>query len=151
VTFKPQGIVLHHSLTKDSATVSWPAIRDYHVHTKGWLDIGYHFGVELGGSDYEALVGRPLDIEGAHCPQDSMNSKTIGICLVGNFDGQPPPMEQLVVLRDRLMVPLARIFGFPLDLEHVTFHRDHARDGRTCPGKAFTRELLAALLTKGGS
>lgn len=144
-----QGIVLHHSLTSDSKTVSASAIRHYHIEEKGWLDIGYHNLVELAGADFEALVGRPLDQHGAHCPQDSMNSKAIGICLVGGFDNAPPPHEQLVVLRDRLLIPYSRIFGFPLDLAHVTFHRDHARDGRTCPGTMFTKELLQAYLGGG--
>lgn len=140
------GIVLHHSLTKDGATVSWPAIREYHTREKGWRDIGYHFGVELCGEAYEALVGRPLDEEGAHCPADGMNHKAVGVCLVGNFDLTPPPHEQMVVLVERVLKPCSRIFGFPLDLEHVTFHRDHARDGRTCPGTAFTKQFLLGYL-----
>ena len=143
-----KGVVLHHSLTDDGQTVSAPAIRKYHMQTKGWLDVGYHFFVELCGAEYEALVGRPLDMKGAHCPQDSMNDKACGICLVGNFDKAPPPHQQMVVLRDRLLIPLSRELGFPLTVETVTFHRDHARDGRSCPGKMFTKDFLAVYLPK---
>jgi len=150
----PNGFVLHHSLTQDGQSVSWPAIRRHHTTVKGWLDIGYHVGVELAGAEYEALLGRPWDMEGAHCPQDAMNSHTLGVCLVGDFDKAPPPREQMVVLFDRVLIPFGRNLGIPLNTKTITFHRDHARDGRTCPGTQFTAALLemylAEFVPKGG-
>ena len=127
---KPQYIILHHSLTKDGKTVSWGAIRNYHVNHLGWRDIGYHLGIELIGGQYEILMGRMLNDTGAHCR--GMNTKSIGICFVGNFDIEQPPLEQWwkgVKLARSLM----EIFDIPA--ENVKGHTDFSP--KTCPGKLF--------------
>jgi hypothetical protein len=132
----PSFIIIHHSLTKDSQTVSWSAIRRYHVHQLGWLDIGYHFGIELvgGNEGYEILVGRMMDETGAHCRHKSMNRKALGICFVGNFNERRPPERQWRA-GVRLVRCLMRMFN--IDETNVLGHCEATEDHRTCPGEKF--------------
>ena len=134
--------MIHHSLTKDSETVSWGAIRRYHVDHLHWRDIGYHFGVELVYDDFEILVGRTLDESGAHCYQEGMNRKAIGICLVGNFDKVEPP-DQQIRATVKLVRSLMRQFNIPV--HNVVAHRDYAHY-KSCPGVLFYMEKFKARL-----
>ncbi len=135
-------IMIHHSLTEDGRTVSWQAIRRYHVTEQKWLDIGYHFGIELINDHYEVLVGRDLDRDGAHCV--GMNAKAIGICLVGNFDASPVPAAQWNRAA-ALVRSLMKELDIPID--NVVPHRDYAP--KSCPGKLFDmasfRRVIGAL------
>ena len=134
----PEYIILHHSLTKDSETVSWGVIRKYHVHDLGWRDIGYHFGVELLRGDYEILMGRMMTDSGAHCPQGGMNGKSLGVCFIGNFD-EAPPATGLWKLGIKLVSSLCSIFDIPRD--HVGGHREY-NPAKTCPGKLFDLDVF---------
>lgn len=129
----PTYIIIHHSLTKDSATVSWQGIRRYHKYILGWDDVGYHFGVEQVKREYEVFLGRMPDKAGAHCKQQGMNRKSLGLCFVGNFDRYPPPAEQWakgVALCASICSTLS------IDVSHVKAHRDYATY-KTCPGRRF--------------
>ncbi len=131
----PIEIILHHSLTKDSKTVSWNAIRKYHM-AKGWKNCGYHFGIELIGDRYEILVGRMLNDKGAHTK--GQNSRSIGICLIGNFDKEAPPKEQWD-LAVKLVSALRKIFT--MSLNDIYGHREFA-NYKSCPGTAFDLQLF---------
>lgn len=128
-------IMIHHSLTKDSGTVSWGAIDRYHTENLGMDEIGYHFGLELVGEYHRICVGRTLAKHGAHCPP--MNRKAIGVCVVGNYDITKVKFEQywwLAILCRWL------ISEFKIPLENIVEHKDYA--SKSCPGKLFDIDKL---------
>jgi hypothetical protein len=150
---KPQYIIIHHSLTKDGLVVDWGAIRRYHIETNGWHDIGYNAGIEDVGGQLVHQVGRPIGTEGAHCKEDGMNSRSIGICVVGNFDVEPPGLARLYFLRDLCFAYMA---NYSIPAQNVIGHRDAGlmagfdwRLGKykTCPGRLFPMDSLRSMLS----
>jgi len=131
--FKPTYIIIHHSLTKDSKTVSWQAIRNYHVNTLGWQEIGYHYGIELVNDQHEILVGRMEGTQGAHCVQKRINHKSIGICCIGNYDNDLPNLAIWSMLLD-LCTNICVRYDIPAG--NVKGHREYA-SYKSCPGNAF--------------
>ena len=154
---KPENIIIHHSLTKDSGTVSWGPIRKYHMsyvyngniiteqqaqelinlgHTvkKPWKAIGYNFGIELIDDTYEILLGRMANESGAHTI--GRNHDSIGICCVGNYDLIPPPEPLLLSLRTLCRFLMVQ-YGIPV--ENVYGHRTFA-SYKSCPGNLFDVE-----------
>jgi len=132
----PNKIIIHHSLTKDGETVSWGAIRKYHVETLGWKDIGYHAGVELMRDSYEVVLGRTWDEAGAHCKGENYDS--LGFCFVGNFDLEPPSRSQLVI-GAKLIAYWLRLFGIS---EEEIYPHNFFASYKTCPGSKFDMKKL---------
>jgi len=124
----PTRIILHCSATKDSGTVSWGAIRDYHTKL-GWSDIGYHFGIENLRGQTEILIGRLPNRQGAHC--SGHNSDSIGVCFVGDFDHYQVPQESWDA-GVKLVKYLVQAFG----IKEVLGHRE-LYSGKSCPGNNF--------------
>lgn len=138
--FKPSWIVIHHSLTEDSATKNWDAIRKYHIEVKHWNDIGYNLGMENVNGTITLLEGRPIGEVGAHAI--GFNAKSIGICLIGNYDNDPPSEDRLSRLAS-VCRDLQREFGIPRD--QVIGHREtYVKLGepvqKSCPGLAFSMD-----------
>lgn len=86
-------IAVHHSANAaDFTSTSWSqcaanvkAIQSYHMYTRGWCDIGYHYLVCPHGDIFEGRAGGD-DVRGAH---DGYNCGSMGVCLLGYF--HPPP------------------------------------------------------------
>lgn len=139
---QPTNIIIHCSATKDSQSVSWGAIRDYHTKVNGWSAIGYHYGIELVGDEYEIFLGRMPDQNGAHCRAGTMNDRSIGICCVGDYDNEKPPAE-LVDKCLELVRFLIRHYG--ISKYRVLGHRE-LDPAKTCPGARFDMDLFRAAI-----
>lgn len=76
-------IIVHCSATQPSENIDVVALRKYHVGTKGWSDVGYHYVIRTSGV---LEKGRKDTVPGAHVA--GRNSRSIGICLIGGIDKQ---------------------------------------------------------------
>lgn len=128
-------IIIHHSATDEGNALDF----DRSHSSKGWLGLGYHFVIDNGSKgkldgQIEVSPRWLKQQDGSHCKASNMNSKAIGICLVGNFSKEyvsRNQMESLVWLVNRLKkyykIPAKNIMG-------------HGRvpGARTeCPGSSF--------------
>ena len=145
-------IVMHHSLTDDGKAVEWDAIKKYHMGLISgspyhMTDIGYNYGVELIGNDVRVRIGRPMTELGAHCL--GLNSKSIGICVVGDYDkAMPDLMHWLTTLylvrkiREHVGMPIQNVIG------HVeSFKLLGTKPYKTCPGLKWNMDQFRKDLT----
>lgn len=142
-------VVIHHSLTKDSGTVSWNAIRLFHVEQQKWRAIGYHFGIErvadaAGREAVEVLMGRLLHETAAAVKEQHMNDAGVHICVVGNFDEAAPPQDVLekaveltAFLCELLKIPTSNV------MPHTFF-----APYKTCPGSKFNMKAFREAVSK---
>jgi len=95
-------------------------------NTKHWLDIPYHYIIDLDGNIYE---GRKIDFAGdTNTEYDPTGHALIEV--VGNFEEVEPNQQQLDAVV-RLMAMLAHKYDVPLD--HIASHRDFSTQ-TVCPG-----------------
>jgi len=80
--------IVFHCSASDNPNQDVGTMRQYHVFTKGWADIGYHYFIKKDGTIQE---GRPIDKIGAHVARH--NTGTVGVCFAGLNDFTKPQME----------------------------------------------------------
>jgi hypothetical protein len=119
------AIVIHH-VGNTNRDVSAAEIDQWHKNN-GWAGIGYHFVIRKDGTIER---GRPMDMLGAHCYGE--NWHTIGVNIVGEFDGHEPEPEQMVSAA-KLLAALCRYYGIAPDRKHIVGHRDF--NATACPGQ----------------
>ena len=136
----PRYLVIHHS----ESTWGDAAVIDKWHKDRGWSRIGYHkvilngyptykhraTGNYLASADGKIQQGRADDEVGAHCKDGQMNYKSLGLCMIGNFDGDEPTEKQKEALTDAC-ARLCMRHGIHVD--HICFHNDFA--DKTCPGR----------------
>lgn len=126
----PEYIIIHHSATTQGDAETF---RRAHI-ARGWRDIGYHYVIGNGtySGDGEVETGRPENEVGAHCT--GMNDRSIGICLVGDFENQTPTPAQMQAL-ENLVLNIAQRYKIPV--ENILGHREVTGANTACPGRNF--------------
>jgi len=129
-------LIVHHTFEPRASSYSGSStikgIQNFHMDSRGWSDIGYHY---LVGPDGMLFEGRPENAIGAHCPP---NTGKLGICVIGNFDSgeerlTPAALETL----HQLLAHLAGKYG--ISVSGIYGHRDFRSTG--CPGDVLYARL----------
>ncbi|CAL1548904.1 unnamed protein product, partial [Lymnaea stagnalis] len=115
-----EQIVVHHSASTNQTAEDFA---EYHVLTHGWPGIGYHFVVEKDG---KIIMGNPLT--NISYNTENQNTKTVAICLSGNFEVEQPTAAQMASLGNLIAYLRNEL---PQSLQ-VYGHRDFA--ATSCPG-----------------
>ena len=126
----PEAIIVHHAyLPEDDVTFNeWDGIVNYHINERGFLDVGYHYGIEYINGVPTLHIGRDESVNGAHCI--GMNTKSIGICVVGGYDNKRPHDDILELLVDKIVEIRSRYGKIPIEP-----HSKYA--DKSCPGLMF--------------
>lgn len=147
-------LIIHHSAGNYTPSTDFAAVvRSYwSYHTGpslGWADIGYNWLVDRNGVIYQ---GRAFnfdgnrDVIGAHF--SGQNGRTMGICLIGNFNSTQPTAAAVNQLRTMLAWKAnekgidvrARQMHTTLNIFTISGHRD-GRNPTDCPGHQFYTRL----------
>ena len=101
----PNKITIHNIGSSETPIIgkfkrieSIQSIDKYHVKTRGWNAIGYHFIIAPNGDIYE---GRPENVVGAHVKNN--NTGNIGINIYCNSNVEIPTELQILKLKELLV------------------------------------------------
>lgn len=96
-------------------------LQNWSRNSKGWLDIPYHYIIDLEGHVYE---GRDIAYAGdTNTEYDPTGHALIEV--VGNFEEVEPNQQQLDAVVN-VMAMLAKKYKVPV--EHIASHRDHSNN-----------------------
>lgn len=124
---KINKLIVHCSATPEGRDVKTETIKDWHVNSNHWKDIGYHYVIELDGSIHK---GRDENVIGAHC--SGQNANSIGICYVGGVakDGKTPKDTRTDAQKQSLLKLLKELKAkYP----NATIHGHREFAAKACP------------------
>ncbi len=132
-------IIIHHTDGDDGPAANIASIRHWHKDHLNYADIGYHAVCELVGEEYEIIIGRDWDWDGAHTL--GHNQTGFGFSFVGRFTDYEIPEAQLVrgVMGVRMIM---KTLGIPPSA--VFPHRQF--NSTDCPGKLFPWDRFVKMI-----
>ncbi len=136
---RPNRLTIHHTDTPNNDSISMAArvrqIQSFHIDSRGWCDIGYHF---LIGQDGRVYQGRVENVVGAHTAND--NSNNVGISFIGTYQNLVPS-NAVLEAGARIVKAMSRTYGITLDRTKVKGHRQVGTTETDCPGNALYARL----------
>ncbi len=161
-----KATVLHHTYRPNAAQykglTTIQGIRNYHVKTNGWSDIGANAYAAPDGLVYNARplsaanyahanISRPWSqvpsdlVALAYDDRQFLNKHAFGIEVIGDFDVEPlSPMPKALDTGLRVLAAVHLRYNIPA--KNMFLHRDAA--AKSCPGSKITREWARAELQK---
>lgn len=138
-----QYLVLHHSGGDQGSVESLDALHRLRRDQFGnpWAGIGYHFVIGNGQGMIDGRVAATFrwqqQLHGAHARSRRHNRLGLGICLIGDFEEQPPTPRQLSSTQKLLELLLTRL---DISRHNILRHSDIA--ATRCPGRLLPFEEL---------
>ena len=131
-----KGVVLHHTAGRRDASAS--DIDHMHRTERGFRAIGYNYLVRYNSLRlaWEVQDGRPLTMDGAHCP--GANKTHIGVAVAGDYCEERVPEHALSVLV-MLLTDLCVTHG--IATKDIIPHSD--RRPTECPGDQMRAKLVS--------
>ena len=138
-------LVIHHTTGDPFQPIE--NIASYHVNTKGWPGIGYHYVIDGAGTIFQTnyLVTKSYHVGTLNAPGDE-NLWSVGIALQGHFGPWPPPPEPDTadpppqVQQDAARALVQYLKG-QLFIDYVLGHRESQGAQTACPGSTFEEWL----------
>ncbi len=128
----PEYIIIHHALAKKCTIED---VHRWHLQ-RGMWGFGYHYFINKEGNVFR---GREDSWNGAHCRQQGMNFKSLGICLEGCYQVYSDQTEKHVPqaqLSALIQLVKDRMEKYKIDVGRVKPHRFFSPE-KLCPGEFF--------------
>jgi len=132
-TWKPS----HKDYNGNNGLQLQEAMRNYHINTNGWSDIGQHLTLLPDG---KWVTGRDFNKDPASI--SGWNTGAFAIEMLGNFDVGNDRFEgKQAEAMYKFCAWFVQFKNLSID-NQVKFHRDHPNAGKTCPGSGINRDLF---------
>lgn len=117
-------LTIHHTATPNTTTPE--QIASYHVNSRGWPGIAYHYLIHYTGTIWQTNDMSTISYH------DALNTDSVGVGLIGDFTDAPPPADQLQAAAALIEWLRGQIDGVQV--------RPHRAVGQTaCPGNTWTQ------------
>lgn len=138
-----EKIIIHHTERNNDFPL-FAKLR--HKYLRGWEDVGYHYLIgnkRPFTKDGKIYSGRNETLEGAHTLGQNKNS--LGVCLIGNFDKNPPSKKQLESLLSLLK---EKISQYKIHIKNIRGHNEFPEVTKSCPGRWTEMNYIRAVISK---